>query len=284
MAVKKHKSNPLQKYFRSPGIFVKVPTLCQYLNDITTIETTVNDEFAVYPMTSADEIIMKNPEALLNGFAIEQVISSCVPGIKNIREFANIDLDVLLLSIKKATYGDILTTHSTCPVCKKENEFEISIDWILANIKYYPKDFTYRINDNMVFYFKPYSFEVHSKIGIKQYEEGKLAKSLMSDDNMSELEKIREFQKSFLRIAEFNVEIMSGSIMKIVVEGEVVDDPDFILEYVKNADRNVIEKLNEKSKEINEYGGMTKKLDVVCTGCQHAWESDLILDPSYFFG
>ena len=97
--------NPLAKYYRAPGPHVKIPSGGRF-SEIDTTMLSVNGEIPVYPMTAADEILVKNPDALLNGFAVEELIKSCVPAVKNVRSLAAQDIDVLLLAIKLASYGD----------------------------------------------------------------------------------------------------------------------------------------------------------------------------------
>jgi hypothetical protein len=72
--------NPLSKYFRRPEIYYKLPSNGRYWPE-NSIELPVNGEIPVFPMTNADEITLKTPDALMNGAGIVSVIQSCCPNI-----------------------------------------------------------------------------------------------------------------------------------------------------------------------------------------------------------
>ena len=97
--------NPLSEYFRSPKLFVKLPTGGMFY-DKDIVEYPESGELPVFPMTAKDEVMMKNPDALLNGEAVCSLISSCVPNVKNPRLMISNDVDTLLIAIQGATNGD----------------------------------------------------------------------------------------------------------------------------------------------------------------------------------
>jgi hypothetical protein len=57
-------------------------------------------------MTAKDELMLKTPDALMNGQATVEVIKSCVPSIKNPWHMPSIDIDTILIAIRIATYGE----------------------------------------------------------------------------------------------------------------------------------------------------------------------------------
>ena len=69
------KPNPLSKYFRKPTIYVQIPTGGRFNPEI---DKTILDEIPIMPMTAIDEISMQNPDELLNGESLMNVIKSCV--------------------------------------------------------------------------------------------------------------------------------------------------------------------------------------------------------------
>ena len=66
--------------FDHNNLFYNIFRYQDYSDDV--LDTSI-EEHPVLPMTAKDELIMKNPDALLNGDAVIQVIESCVPTIKN---------------------------------------------------------------------------------------------------------------------------------------------------------------------------------------------------------
>ena len=75
-------NNPLTKFFRQPAIYLKLPSNGAFWpNDA--IELPLTGEIPVYPLTTKDEIILRTPDALLNGEGVVEVIQSCCPSIKD---------------------------------------------------------------------------------------------------------------------------------------------------------------------------------------------------------
>ena len=111
--------NPLSGHFRSPKLYVQLPSGGKFY-DSDIVNYPESGELPIYPMTAKDELIMKNPDALLNGEAISQLITSCVPNIKNVRQLISNDVDVLLVAIQGATHGDDIEVATNCPACEKE--------------------------------------------------------------------------------------------------------------------------------------------------------------------
>ena len=74
--------NPLLSKVRMPGETYRLPSNdLFYHND--ELDPSVRDgEVHVYPMTAVDEIIMKSPDMLFSGKAVEEVFLRCVPQIK----------------------------------------------------------------------------------------------------------------------------------------------------------------------------------------------------------
>ena len=65
-----------------------------------------NGEIGIFPMTARDELVLKTPDALLNGASTVEVINSCVPAITDAWEIPSVDMDALLIGIRIATYGE----------------------------------------------------------------------------------------------------------------------------------------------------------------------------------
>ena len=127
--------NPLKQYFRKPGIWVKLPSQGNFYNDKP---EGLNDmgEIAIYPMTAKDELVLKNADALLNGNAVFEIVRSCAPSIKNPEEMPAVDLDAILLAIRRCTYGEkmeISTQHD----CGENvtNDVTIDLNQFIATIK-----------------------------------------------------------------------------------------------------------------------------------------------------
>ena len=78
-------NNPLSGYFRAPKLYTKLPSGGRFYTD-DIVDLGDSHEVAVYALTAKDESILKNPDALLNGEAVTQIIMSCVPSVKKPRK------------------------------------------------------------------------------------------------------------------------------------------------------------------------------------------------------
>ena len=61
--------NPLSSFYRAPKLYAKLPSLGKYYSE-DIIEMPDSGELPVFAMTANDELLMKNPDALLNGEAV----------------------------------------------------------------------------------------------------------------------------------------------------------------------------------------------------------------------
>ena len=123
-------ANPLQKYFRQPKIYIKLPSNGKWYPN-GSLEVTDNMEFPVYAMTARDELMFKTPDALLNGQSTVDVIQSCVPSIKNAWDVPTLDIDTLLVAIRIATYGEKLELTSKIPSTTLERKFDLDLRVVL---------------------------------------------------------------------------------------------------------------------------------------------------------
>ena len=106
-------NNPLAKHFRQPAIYLKLPSQGKFYPP-DGIELSITGELAVYPMTVKDELTLKTPDALMNGEGMADVIRSCCPGIKDPWTIPSVDLDVIFIAIRLASYGKGMDISATC--------------------------------------------------------------------------------------------------------------------------------------------------------------------------
>lgn len=276
-------NNPLAQYFRTPGVHQALATDGLFF-ETDEVELAINGEVAILPMTASDEITLKNPDALLNGDALIKLFKSCVPAIRNPRHISVPDMDILLLGIKLASYGDSLEIAVQCPECQKEFNTETSIRGILAaTTPVNPADSVLRINDDMIIYLRPYNFEDKTKLDLATFEEGKVYQYLV-DADITDEERAKRFNQAFEKIAELNLDILSGCIRAIRIPDQEVTDEVFIRDFVRHSDKNVVQKIQENLKKMSE-AGIPKDLDVMCPNeeCGHEWKTGMIFDPAHFF-
>ena len=117
--------NPLAQFFRQPKIYMSLPSNGKFY-PTGALEMPENGELPVFAMTAKDELLMRTPDALMNGASTVEVIKSCVPSIKNPWFMPSIDVDAVLIAIRYATFGQEMGVGTTCPKCSEQDEKEVA--------------------------------------------------------------------------------------------------------------------------------------------------------------
>lgn len=276
-----HNSNPLSKYFRASSVTTRIPSMGNF-QEPGNVGFTATGEVAVMAMRSADEMIMKNPDALMSGLAVETILRSCVPSVKDFMQMPTPDVDALLLAIRAATYGNMMKIEADCPACEAENEYDFDIMYLLDTIKPLDKEYSLRINDEMVIYVKPYTYKGSIQISSTIFQETRKMQLLDQDPNTSDEDRQKQMNASFTRLHAVNIQMLAESIEKIVIPDGVITNRDHINEYIFNVDRSVTSMIENKVKEINN-SGLNKHHHVTCAKCNHEWDTLVEFDPSNFF-
>ncbi len=283
MAIKMTNSNPLIKHFRQPQLYIKLPSQGNWYKP-GTIDIPVTKELPVFAMTAKDEIIAKTPDALMTGQSVVDIIHSCVPNIKNAWEMPVIDLNQILISIRRATYGNAMDFVSVCPHCGKKNENTLNLEALL-NSGYIPNfDESFKTH-NLEFFMQPQTFKNFNQVNLKKFEIQRVVASLAHTE-ISESEKINKVQKALNDLLEITMHTMADNVIAIKTsDGQLVDRKEYILEFIQNCQKDIWEKLTEKINSIVD-GSPAKSISLKCTQteCQKDYSTPLIFDLSNFFG
>lgn len=338
--------NPLMDFARKTECSVKLPSQGLWYDD-DAIEFNAIGEVDIMPMLPNDEMKIVNPESLISGDAIISLIKSCCPGIKRPEELYYPDVNVLLLGIKKATYGDELVQSSICPKCweqkneiehneflrlvKERNEkiedledeeykklieqsknnvaqkiteleksgkiniteqsYKFSIETLLNSMKFLPKEGVITTKEGLKIYATPYKCVDKIKFTTRNIQQQKIydyyrkvSKETKEDIN-EQMKIVNKMTGMYDNLTNQSIDIIASSIKKIVIpSGEIVDNKEYILEYVKNISAELITKLNAKIMELNSCG-LQEELSYKCECCGHEWKEKFYgFNQSDFFG
>lgn len=274
-------SNPLQQYFRTFKMYMSIPSGTSYYAP-GVIEFTDKGEIGILPMTGKDELILKNPDALYNGEALIEVLTSCIPAIKQPRALLTNDIDALITAIRYATYNDSLETELKCPKCEHENSYNLDLQYALDNMEFLEAEYVVNLDSGLSIFVKPYAFPELLKALHAQLEQTKLTRALESE-TLSDLEKSSILGKAFKELAITKVDLMVGGIIKIVDESRNVNvsDKKFIMEFLQNIDKKSSDKIGDLIEEINHIG-IKRTFIAKCEKCEHEWESEIDFNPVNF--
>lgn len=278
-------ANPLKKYFRQPKIYLELPSKGKFY-PAGSLDMTETGELPVFPMTARDELIMKTPDALMNGQATVDLIKSCVPNIKDPWQMPSIDLDTVLIAIRIATFGENLELTQVIPGLNEERSFGVDLRYVLQ--KFSSAKYVDEIEvDDMLVTLQPLTYRQFTENSLKTFEEQRIFRTATTN-GMSEADKLQIFSQSFQTLTQLTVNMMTDSIKSITVDGEVVDNPKFIQEFIDNADKKVFSMVLEhlegqKNSFTMEPLQVTFSEEDIAAGAPKQMEIPVSFDQSNFF-
>lgn len=270
-------TNPLQTYFRQPKLFVSLPSKGLYYKPGTL--TGDYTSVPIFSMTGMDEIIMKTPDALFNGESTIRLIQSCCPYITNAKEVPSLDIDVLLIAIRMATYGENMSIKHVCKKCKAENEFDIALPEIIDH--YSEKTFDNQlIAGDLVINLKPLSYSEMTKFNLENFKLQQMLKQL--EGIVDENNKQQKFDEIYSMLANIQVDLFVDSIESIRTPTETVTNKQFILEWLTNSAKESYSLIKEKL-SVNKDSWALPKYPIKCSECGTEDKIEISMDQSNFF-
>lgn len=285
---KQDNKNPLAGHFRTPKLYTSLPSGGEYYDD-TIIDTSMN-EHAVYSMTAKDELIMKNPDALLNGDAVIQVVESCIPSVKDASKLYSNDIDALLVAVQGATFGDDIEVTSKCDNCEKDITQILSVEGVLTTMTILKESYEFTTESGLLIKLQPFSYRSAVKAGIANFRSTRSLQSIAGIDD--EIERISAFNENFVELAQLNFELLVDSIQVITLKGAdgetiAVTDYNQIKEFMENCDREIGSQIEGFVTEIGKIG-INKSMELECDECgteeePYKFESEVNFNPVNFF-
>jgi hypothetical protein len=278
-------SNPLQKYFRQPKLYITLPSKGKFYPG-GIFESTESGELPVFSMTAKDELTFKTPDALLNGQATVDVIQSCIPNIKNAWMMPSIDLDACLIAIRMATYGEEMGITIKKPVTGEEVEMNVDLRTIMDNFADAEYIDTVQVGD-MIVRLRPLTYKEFTKNALKTFEEQRIF-NIVNDDAVEDEAKLQAFTNSFVKLTELTVGMISTGIVSIQIGDDVVDNRKHIDEFIANADKQFFNEITEhlnSQKEMFAVKPMTvnSSPEDIKNGVPATYDVPITFDQSNFF-
>jgi hypothetical protein len=273
--------NPLKQYFRQFKLYIKLPGGTAYYAP-DAINFTDSGEIGIMAMTGKDELILKNPDALLNGEALVEIIKSCAPAIKDPRILLTNDVDAIITAIRYATYNDSLETEIMCDKCSHQNLFKLDLQYALDNMSYLDEEYVVNLESGISIFVKPYGFPELLRGLRAQFEQNKLKRAIESE-TISDEDRMKLFSDAFSEMSKITYDLICNSIVKVVDEGNNinVDNKDDIREFLQNIDKKSVDKISDLIKEINQIG-IKRVFMATCEKCSNKWENEIDFNPVNF--
>jgi len=271
--------NPLVGYFRKPEVYISLPSRGNYYKP-GILDLPPNGEIGIFPMTARDELVLKTPDALLNGASTVEVINSCVPAITDAWEIPSVDMDALLIGIRIATYGENMDITVGCGECQEKNEYSVE----LTNLMDQTKEFKFEENlevDDLKITFRPLTYKELNSESLRQFEETKILR-IVNDENLDEAKKRELFQDSFLKLTGLTVDIIGKTIKKVESPNGTTEDPVHIAEFVQNVDRKTFAAIQDHL-DVQKKNNSFEPFKGKCSKCNKELETPILFDNANFF-
>lgn len=293
--------NPLKAYSRMPKIYIKLPSNNLFYPK-GLLELSNNDELGVKALTAKDDLILKNPDALLNGEAVKQVVQSCI-NCKDVSKLLLPDVESILLGIFYSSQGDKLKFNTKCPKCEASIEESVSIRQLFDNSSYIEEEpsvvlsrdgedsskITLQIN------IKPSLYSEVSRANLIAYENIRLIQYMKQNDDIADTERQEKIKQAMDNLANFQLATLVNSIESITISTGTVDDNGvaeasqetvtdrkFIEEFIKDLDNAESEIINTKLEELNS-SGLPPEVGVQCEKCNEVFPVEVKFNPEVFF-
>lgn len=262
--------NPLLSPVRIPGETFQLPSGGLFYCDGELSDDVVNGEVYVYPMTALDEILIKTPDLLFSGKAVEQIFNRCIPQIKKPLKLLARDVDYLLICLRSVSFGpEVTVIHNHGCTESKDHKYTVSIDDFMRRVKRIDQrtiteEYTISMPDGKTVYISPMRYgsivELMTTINPDQ------------DDIMDAHE-----------LHDKMIGQLAALVNRVVLDnGDSVVDQGFIKEWLGSLPLPQIKLINEKIERATDWGPDTSFMDV-CKDCKQQISITAPLNPMSFF-
>ena len=270
-------NNPLKKYFRQPKIYIDLHSKGIF-NKPGTL-TSDPARIPIFGMTGMDEIIVKTPDALLNGDSTVKVIESCCPSITDAWDLCLLDLDLMLIAIRIATHGNAMTVTHTCASCQSINDYDIDLGNIIQHFAQCQYD-NEIVLDEVSLTIKPLNYRQWNEFQIKNFNIQRRLQQALQITNEDEQAKI--IADLFNQVSATQTDMIFAQIDSVKTQEGVVTQREFIREWLENSEAQIFDAVRNQI-EKNRSAWQIPKIDAECPECSAHNELLVEMDQASFF-
>ena len=169
--------------------------------------------------------------------------------------------------------------ETTCPGCDEETKFGVNLMGMLSTLGVSDYNTLYDTGDLNV-KFRPLTYREINDVSLKQFEIQREFSSITMIEDAKERDE--KSHAALEKITTLTLELLSSTIEYIQTPATKVTDKTFILDFLKNCDRNLFVKLRDYNASLKEAGEI-KPLNMQCPQCNHEYTQPFTLNPSDFF-
>ena len=239
------------------------------------IDLTYGD-LEIWSMSFYDEILLRNPDGLVNGQSMAKIISRCIPRIKNPWLIPENDYQHIIAGLTLASYGNKITVKVKCDKCKESNEYQLNLQNFLETQKHStPK--TFNIGDLQFVL----GDAVYKDLVVYRNNNYRLLKSITHIQSNPEVAfDVELLQKEINQYRKNEIWLKSRRIKKIEVAGMgAFDQPDQIKSLIESFNKETMTQLDILALNRNKVN--IQKFE--CGSCNHKNSTAVTLDPAEQF-
>ena len=252
------------------GTTIRLPSKGLFYDNGELREDVIDGQVVVYPMATLDEIIIRSPDMLLQGTAVEQVLGRCVPQILKPSAILSKDVDYLLVMLRKISYGDKTTIPFTCPICDEKaqekgekaesHDYPLSMSYFVNNSKEIEAEaiqsnYTLTLENSMVIHLRPSTF-------------AEMVKMFGIEDTKMTAEEIED--------------VVLSSILSVIKDVDGIKDREIVKEWLHAIPVSVKNEIIGQISNANNFGP-TFSYVITCVDCKKEHDINYILNPVSFF-
>lgn len=254
--------NPLLDRVMIPGETFTLPSGAIFYNNGELSEDVTNGEITVNPMTALDEIVIKTPDLLFSGKAVEQIFKRCIPQVREPLQLLAKDVDFLLICLRKVSFGDsveVTETH-TCNNAK-EHSYKLSVDYFIKKTK--------RIDPTTI----------TSKYNIKlDNGQNVTLTPIKFKDYVDLMQQFDNENSTPDQIRDATIKTLCNTITSV----DEIDDKKMIREWLNKIPASYIRQISDSIYETTDWGP-TYEQPVICEDCGEEFTATAPLNPIAFF-
>lgn len=270
--------NPLKQHFRQPELYVNLPSQGRFWPQ-GSLSLPATGELAVYSMTAADELRLLNPDAVFSGEAAVQLIHSCVPAVRDAWQMPSVDLEHLLVAIRIASTGETLDMAANCNHCDHEQELTLDLKQLFPSCDVTSWEKPLQLPELQV-YFRPQTFAMQCAHEQQLFQ---LRKKFSQLDHISDLDQQESISTELInKLNQLELEQNIQLIERIDASNYSVTQPEFIREYVLNADRRQFQLIRDRTTELKKSGTI-EPVNCSCDNCGEKLRVFVSLEFGSFF-
>lgn len=255
--------NPLLAKLKMPGKVFQLPSRGLLYSDNELAPNISNGELHIQPMNAFDEVILKNPDMLFTGQALDPVFSACIQGVQKPTSLLGRDVDAIMLFLRLVTYGpsyEILANHGC--------EFGVTHTYVID---------LGQIIDNMK-YLDPTTIQDQYKI---MFENGQVVE--LTPAKYFELIQILQINKGKTELSAQDLQQnIHNNLMSVIKSIDGITNKQQIAEWIHTAPASYINKIAEQMDVLNEWG-LDLELTLTCKDCGESFSAELPINPIVFF-